>query len=146
MRGMKWFKFLIYFVLWANAIINIIMGVTYLNGSIYGLSGGETAEVYEVFPKLEGIDKLYGVGLLCLSVYALITRFSLARYKSFAPLLLYGVYILNTLAPIAYAALAAPIAGIPFSELFEIAPIIVNAVMLLINIKYFTNRSDMFCK
>ena len=146
MRGMKWFKFLIYFALWANMILNIVMAVTYLNGSVYTISGADAGTVYEVFPDLEGIDKLYAIALIGLGVYALVTRFALARFKSFAPMLLYGVYVLNTLAPIVYAFLVAPILEVSFTELLEFTSIAVNVVMLLINVKYFSNRSDMFCK
>lgn len=145
-RGMKWYKFLIYFVLWANAILNIAMGILQMTGKIYDMQGGSAADVYFVYPKMATLDKIYGIVLIGLGVYALITRFALAGYKSFAPLLLYGVYIINTIAPIVYAGIVAGILEISITELLEFTTIIVNAVMLFFNFSYFNKRSDLFTR
>ena len=143
-RGMKWFKFLIYFALWASAILNIATGVMQLTGNIYEMEGVSAAEIYDVFPKLQSIDKIYGLILIGLGVYILITRFALAKYKSFGPLLLYGVYILNLILPIVYAGITAPILGVSITELLDFTSLIVSGVMVFVNFSYFSKRSDLF--
>ena len=54
--GMKWYKFLIYFALFAGAFVNFIYGINYISGGIYVVetNGLTTADT---------VYKLYGVGL-----------------------------------------------------------------------------------
>ena len=83
-QGMKWFKFMIYFSLWANMVLNIINAIMMWTGSAYG---SEAHYVYEAFPSLKGIDGFFGFLYLCLAVFAVIVRFRLAKFKAGSPLL-----------------------------------------------------------
>ena len=56
---MNWYKFLIYFMLFASAVINAIMGIMYITGSVYSVYGGSGAnaeEIYRYFPNLKTVD------------------------------------------------------------------------------------------
>ena len=49
-QGMKWHKFLVYFALWANAILNVIMGILSLTGAKYG---AYKDLVYDYLPQMK---------------------------------------------------------------------------------------------
>lgn len=48
-RGMKWFKFIIYFQLWAGMLVNLVTAGKYFTGAYYE---GNAEMVYRVFPAL----------------------------------------------------------------------------------------------
>lgn len=75
---MKWFKFVIYFQLFAGALIGAVNAARYLTGSIYGT---DAKSVYLVFPALGTADKMYGVIVLLLAAMAIFVRMQLAKYK-----------------------------------------------------------------
>ena len=80
--GMGWYKFVIYFQLFASALINGIAGIVALTGAHYE---GEADLVYTFIPSLSTVDKLYGIVLIALAVFAIIVRFQLAQFKKTGP-------------------------------------------------------------
>ena len=75
--GMKWFHFLIYFVLWLNAGAYVLLGFLLLGFAV------------------DTLDMVYAGILLGFAVFCLITRSRLAKFKKGAPGCLYAVYILG---------------------------------------------------
>ncbi len=145
-RGMKWYKWLINFILWLSGILNILAGISQMTGMAYEAEGLTAAEVYAFFPKLESIDFIYGLGLIVLGVYAIATRYALARYKSFAPIMLYALYAVNLVGAVVYAVMVAPILQVRITKIAEIPSLIGTLVMLIINIVYFQKRADLFVR
>lgn len=140
-HGMKWYKFLIYFALFGNAILNAIGGIMCFTGANYGRSADL---VYEVFPAMKIVDLTYGAALIGLAILALVTRSALAWNKRKGPRLLFAMYILNALAGVVYAFVASGITGELLFDASVFIPLIVSIVMVAINYNYFKKRRDMF--
>ena len=83
--GMGWFKFLIYFGLWAGGIYNFVIGINMLTGNIYASQNVSPEKVYKVFPNLKGVDGFCGIVICLFSIFQIVTRFSLAKYKTVLP-------------------------------------------------------------
>ena len=142
-RPMKWHKFLIYFLLWFSAIANIVSGFQAISGSQYGASANR---VYSNFPGLKTIDIIFGLFVLFIAVFTIVTRFKLAGFKADGPKYLILVYIMSAAVSIVY--ILAVIANTPLtmgdfgSQL--IGQIIGPVIMVAINRTYYNNRADLF--
>lgn len=145
---MGWYKFLIYFALFANAALNVLSGIRSISGIQYG---EDSRTVYGVFPGLKTIDVIFGVVLFLLAAYAIVTRFQLSGLKKNGPAMLYGVYILNMICSIIYIiavyAVVSSSSAINVGSLFGsqiVSSFVVPIVFLIINIVYFGKRKDIF--
>lgn len=158
---MKWFKFIIWFSLFAGALLNLVSGIRYINGSIHG----EYAEMlYEIYGSMRTIDLVYGCFMVFIALYAIFTRIMLAGYRKIGPSLLYGLYIMIMVSGIIYAvAFQDATAANELSEYYgnfgrgisfdyvklwlQVAGnVIENVVVLCINVVYFGNRKRLFNK
>lgn len=141
--GMKWFKFLIYFGLWAGAILNFVNGIRQITGSIYLSEGIKPDLVYKTFPSLKGVDIFFGLIFCAFAVFQIVTRFYLAGFKKSAPVLLHVVYVSVGIISLMYGIIVASI--IESSIAGEmIGSLAGSVVILFINIKYFGNRKHLF--
>lgn len=144
-QPMNWFKFLIYFSLFAAAVLNLITGIRYLNGSDYG---ADADAVYRVFPDLQGLDTFMGLACIALAAVAIFARFALAGYKANGPKLLMALYIAVCAVDLIYIFAVQAILPefvvelIDFSSLYSNA--ITSAVIAIINYNYFKKRKHLF--
>ncbi len=145
---MKWFKFIIYFSLFASAVLNVITGITTLTGAQYQ---GVKNMVYLYFKDLKTADTLYGVVLLGLAAFAIFARFRLSGYRKNGPAMLNVVYIANSASALIYSIIAQAIvnntplgAGIELDLTSAIASIVTSIVMVVINTIYFKKRAHLF--
>lgn len=81
---MKWFHFLIYFALFVAAFVNIINGLVAI-----AFAGSSTTAA-----GMKPILIIYAVIMFAMSIYAIVVRFFLAKFKSNAPTMLYIYYII----------------------------------------------------
>ena len=145
---MAWFKFLIYFMLFANAAINIFTAVTYLTGSVYlgeNMTMSDVEALYMFYPTAKMIDVIYGVLLIALAAYAIFTRFQLSGFKRRGPFLFILMYVLNLVIGLLYSisitfTLEAGLLGF----ISFVPSIITSVVMIFVNIVYFRNREELF--
>lgn len=145
---MAWFKFLIYFMLFANAAINIFTAVTYLTGSVYlgeDMTMSDVEALYMFYPTAKMIDVVYGVLLIALAAYAIFTRFQLSGFKRRGPFLFILMYVLNLVIGLLY--------GISIMFTLEtgllgfisfVPSIITSVVMIFVNVVYFRKREELF--
>ena len=145
---MAWFKFLIYFMLFANAAINIFTAVTYLTGSVYlgeDMTMSDVEALYMFYPTAKMIDVIYGVLLIALAAYAIFTRFQLSGFKRRGPFLFILMYVLNLVIGLLYS--------ISIMFTFEtgllgfisfVPSIITSVVMIFVNVVYFRKREELF--
>ena len=141
---MKWYKVLIYFGLFAGAIMNAATGIKALTGMQYG---DNSALIYAYFSSLKTIDIIMGVVCIALAAFALIVRQKLAHFKSDGPMMLIVLYGLNVVVSVLYIAMVMMIVGSDVVSLTVILPSIVSSiVMILINKVYFGKRKHMFTK
>lgn len=142
--GMKWHKFLIYFLLWVGALLNITNGVLYFTGKMYG---DEAMTVYRMYPGLAGADKIMGVLCFACVVLQLVTRFALAGYKANSPKLLMGTYALGAASSVLYCILAdAAIPQLTFSGVLQdmLGTVVSSVFMIVVNHVYYNKREALF--
>ena len=73
---MKWYKALIYVILFLSALMNAAYGITLLTGAHYD---GMAALVYMAFGSLRTLDGFVGLLSIALAVAAIVTRQKLAH-------------------------------------------------------------------
>lgn len=150
---MKWFKFIIYFQLFANCFFNLVTGILYLNGTIYitqGLTEKQVELAYELLPDFQSLDQFYGIAMIIIGIFAIIVRQFLAKYKKNGPTFYYVFLAVNMILPIVYMVALSSImqeldAG---SNLFDASSmgssVAVSIAMLVANIGYFNKRKHLF--
>ena len=148
---MAWFKFIIYFQLFANAVLMLFNAVS----GISGLGYGDSAElIYAVCPMLKAVDVIYGVLCLAFAVTAVLVRQRLVRYRKNAPVLYLGyvgtvmaagliytfagVAALGTLSAFVMDAATSGIVG------NVLGTVIGAAVFFPLNYIYFKKRKELF--
>lgn len=148
--GMKWFKFLIYFLLFAIGILNIIGGITALTGGQYVVEGKDVSKaVYLLFPDLKTVDIIYGIACILLGVFQFYIRFQLAGYKTKAPSYITVMYIITAVVAAVYSFAVVGIVPdqiVGHDELIGqgIGSIVGAVVMLIVNKTYFDKRKNLF--
>ncbi|MBQ2862611.1 MAG: zinc ribbon domain-containing protein [Clostridia bacterium] len=86
-KPMKWYKFLIYFALWAGGILNILNGwLSYF--------GANTQDHILNYMSV-GARSLFSVLMILLGVFSIYVRYQLAGFKSRGPVLLIASYIVS---------------------------------------------------
>ena len=152
--GMGWFKFLIYFWLFAFGIAYILFGIAMLAGnghyeSVYGVAVNVSSLYYYSFPSLKIVDIIYGIFLILVGGDAIFARMQLAAYRA------YGIkHLKNTLTTaIAVNVIYMVVAAIIFGGMTEylsaffatpVSMVIVVVIILAINSSYFRKRAYMF--
>jgi len=139
--GMKWFKFTIYFQLFACALINFYNGLMMVTGAQYGAAA---AGVYADFPTLKFIDLGMGGLSIALAAFSLYTRFQLAGFKKHAPQLMYSMLVLNLVYIVAFNVLASVVLHTSTFDARTYGNITGAALLLIIDVIYFGNRADLF--
>ena len=140
-RGMKWFKFIIYFQLWAGMLVNLVTAGKYFTGAYYE---GNAEMVYRFFPALQPLDIVMGVVCLALAVYAVVVQRALAKFRAKGPMMYYLMYIVNTAVTVLYLIIGSIIIGQSAFTAEVAGSIIGSIVMLFVNIPYFNNRKHLF--
>lgn len=140
-RGMKWFKFIIYFQLWAGMLVNLVTAGKYFTGAYYE---GNAEMVYDFFPALQPLDIVMGVFCLALAVYAVVVQRALAKFRAKGPMMYYLIYIVSTAGTVLYLLIASIILGQSVFTAEVAGSIIGSLVMIFINIPYFNNRKHLF--
>ena len=140
-RGMKWFKFIIYFQLWAGMLVNLVTAGKYFTGAYYE---GSAEMVYRFFPALQPLDIVMGVVCLALAVYAVVVQRALAKFRAKGPMMYYLMYIVNTAVTVLYLLIGSIIIGQSAFTAEVAGSIIGSIVMLFVNIPYFNNRKHLF--
>lgn len=140
---MKWFKFLIYFSLFAAAVLNGLSGISTLTGAHYG---GLTDTVYAVFGGMQAVDLIFGLGMIGLAAFNIYTRVRLAGFYQNGPKMLTLVYMLSMVLSIGYVVAAQVVCGgvLELDLTSLISNVITSVVMIIINGVYFTKRAALF--
>ena len=150
---MRWYYFLIYFSLFASAVLNVIDALRLFTGTYYISveSGNYTASVYGQHAGLFPLDRIYAVALLLYAAFLVYTRFALAAYRRHAPMCLLFTYVVQFTVYAAYAVANIWIVQSTVSEeliyqqiLLIFMELLVSALMLYLNRIYFEKRKHLF--
>ena len=129
---MKWFKFLIYFGLFAGAVLNAISGIQMLTGAQYD---GYEDLVYAVFDGLKTVDVLAGLALLALAALGIYTRMRLAGYYKNGPQMLTYVYAGGVAINLLYVLGVHMVLG-ELAEDIDMTSMITSLILLVVDILY----------
>ena len=144
---MKWFKFLIYFGLFASFVLNIYGGGMILAGAHYG-SEQEASLVYAVFEDLKTLDIIVGIGMLAAGVLALYARFRLAGYRQNGPKMITALYttalVTNTICIIGLTAIVSEASSQEIDMSSYFANLATSFAMIVANSVYFKKRQHLF--
>ncbi len=141
---LKYYKFLIYFFLWASAILTFAAGILQLSGLVWELSGVAAAEIYAVMPAYRVVDISYGGMQILVAIMTIVARFKLARFKKSAPVFYIILLVISMIMPIIYAIASAIILEVGFLEIFDFAGCIGNIIGIIVNSIYFGKRKSLF--
>jgi len=152
---MKWFKFLIYFSLFAGAILNAATGASLLTGSIYEMRGGVDPDaVYAILPDMKTVDMAYGVFAILIAVMGIVTRFMLSGFSKNGPKMYLAMLILSIVASLIYSIAADSILSEFYKDIGSTNDVsllsenlpsaFTSFAMLVCNITYFKKRQHLF--
>ncbi len=152
---MKWFKFLIYFSLFAGALLNVSTGFRYLSGAVYD----QKDVVYEVFDKIKTYDTVMAIAIFVGAAISIYARFVLASYSSKSKYVIMIPYLYSGVVSLVYKVFmssymkeVAMEAGV-YEQLKQnidpvftsgIFSIIVGVALAAVNYIYFNERSHIF--
>ena len=145
--GMKWYKFLIYFLLFFSAVANLYNGFTIFTGAHYDDAAGyEGASdiIYRLYDGLKGADVMMAIFCFAMAVYAIVVRFALAGYKKNGPKMFIAMYIASIVINAIYALVTSNITAIGFFEIYNPFSLVGSLIMIYANTVYFRNRERMF--
>ena len=141
---MNWYKFLIYFGLFASGVLNVINGILMLTGGHYN---GAAEFVYSVFDGLQVLDILVGLMSIGCGAFAIYTRFRLSGFCKNGPAMLTYVYIAGAVVSVVYLFGLMLIMEEAF-ELVDISSYIgslaISVAMIFANKAYFDKRKHLF--
>lgn len=144
---MKWYKFLIYFSLFATAVIGVLTGLNFLTGNIYSAQElGLTTDIVYTFygESLRVVDLVYALANFTLAAFAVYVRFQLSAFKKDAPTLLYILHAMGVVISIAYNIALSVLFGIEIEFATLIGSTIGTAVHVWLNYIYFQKRKWLF--
>lgn len=149
--GMKWYKFLIYFSLFASAFLNFVNGILYISGMIYDIAGSApgfdsmSQAVYAAYPSLRIADLITGVLYIAVGIFSLVVRSQLAKFKKPAPNSLLVLYAAVLVITVVYTVFVSAVTGVGIlSDPTLISNIVTSLAMILLNHIYFKKRKHLF--
>lgn len=145
---MKWFKFVIYFQLFANCVMNAISAISAFTGVQYL---GEAESVYSYIDGLKGVDTIYGILLLGLAALAIIARMRLAKFCIDGPKFYHILLVAQMAVSVFYIiAVNSAVSNSIVAAYYEpdytsvISSLVTTGVMLACNVAYFKKRTHLF--
>ena len=139
-QGMKWHTFLIWYGLFFRAIHEVLNGIVYILSAL--MSDGVQRTVLE-----KGTLIVFGLAAFFFAIYAVYTRFELARFRKRAPLELTTLTAMDFIIRLAsvsvsmlvlHRSIAELITPLAFWKMFWPVP------CLVINYYYYNKRTDLF--
>ena len=140
-RGMKWFKFIIYFQLWASLLSALIAAEKYFTGAYYE---GYADWAYSFYGGLRELDICMGILYIALGVYAVFVQRSLAKLRAKGPVMYYSFCAASIALALLNVIAASLIVGYSLFSADIAAELALSVILLFINIRYFNNRKHLF--
>ena len=150
---MKWWKFLIYFSLFAGALLTLSTGIQYLSGRIYlsqGLTQNDIELFYSLYPPHKTLDTIYGIICFGLAAFAIIARFRLDKYHRTGPMCIYILPSASLFFSSVYTILSYKLVYVDISQFLPqiygqiIGQLIVVVIYVWLNYVYFRKRRALF--
>lgn len=146
--GMGWFKYIIWFQLFANGLLNVSNAIACFSGRFHGR---DYEILFSMAPEMKSVTMLYGALLLALAGFAVFTRFRLSGFFRNGPGCYLALLCVQVVTAIVFSVLfQVIIVSSPASRYFEmnhldtISSATTNIIMLIWNIFYFRKRRHLF--
>ena len=144
-KPMKWHKFLIYFSLWAGAVLLVLGGISFIAGKVYGEMG---ARIYQAFPAMRFVDIAYGLALIGVAAYMIYTRFQLAGFREGAPQKLLILLALSPVLEWGYFLLVSAVTGVSITQIRSgggfVGELIGAVIGIWLHKIYYGKRAELF--
>lgn len=118
--------------------------VLYMTGSIYETEQIDPLTVYSLYPGVKAVDIVYGILLLVLAIFMIVTRFQLSGLKKNGPKMIVALYGLNIAIAIIYAILISCTTDYMAFDASTVSQCVFPIVMAIVNKVYFDRRKDIF--
>lgn len=145
---MKWYKFLIYFSLFAGAALNCYNAIQILTGKQYTYNGfNQSDRIYSYYSGLQAVDIIYGLLIIVLSMFGIVTRQKLKGFSKQGPKFILWFYVGSLILSLTYLVIVTLITEIQLSELLStrfVTSITTGIIMIFANKTYFANREHLF--
>lgn len=150
---MNWYKFVIYFLFFANAVINVIGAIGYFSGSTTSaLAEGMVSAnwIYAMYPALRGLMYFMGIVALASAVLAIVGRQWMAHFDKRGIIALAVLYIIGIVSNVIYMVGLMTIIQVGIGDLgvtaisSMIGSIVGGVVALVLNMIYFKKRAHLF--
>lgn len=141
---MNWYKFVIYFQLFAAAAMRIWTAKQYFCGDFYG--GREIAmQIYAVWGKLQILDIAAGVLSVALAFYMIVVRQKLYYYMKNVEWYYFAIYPAAAVIDMGYVFMSNRIVGIRIDNTaLTIVSAAESLIMAGLNYIYFRKRKELF--
>lgn len=147
---MKWHRFLMV-VMIIGAILTIISAVGFLSGNVYLREGLQPDKVYEVYPGMKNIDRIYGIAMIAVGAFQIIVRNQLNAFRKSGPKFLMILYVAAIVANLIYylgvvSALKDHVGETAIAELrtSNLTQMIALVIYAVINYVYYKKRKSLF--
>ena len=97
-----------------------------------------------MFRSLKIVDILYGIILIEIAAFAIITRMALSQFKAIGPTLLYAMCASGAVLVLIYSIIVSAITGVNFIGGSTIGSIVGSIIFIVLNKKYFDKRKSLF--
>ena len=148
---MGWYYVLIYFLLFANAVVSFGYVLYYY----FGWCFGQYSETWQkTYPQLHTVMLIYSGAALLIGIWSILTRFSLAHFSRLGPVMLNLLYIVKVVFPLSFLPVAFSVMGSEFNigDAFGMTSVLTyiqsgfSLLVLICNIPYFLKRRKFFDK
>ncbi len=134
MLNNKWYKFLIYFALWAMAFINIAIGIIFISGTHYKLLSLTKNVVYSYYLDLQKVDKFLGYVHILISIYIINVFYNLFGLKKGSLNMLLAMHVIIIFFRVLYF-IVCPL-NLQAFKLYNILSLIINILLIIFNYCY----------
>ena len=142
-KSLKWYKFLIYFALFALCAFFIYRAVCIASGKVY-FDAHTAGVIYTYYPDLETVNLFLCVVYVFLAGFSIVTRRRLAARRKNAPVFCTVLFAMCAVLPLITARLSSNATGIFDFRFLSGAACVFWAAAAFFNYYYFQNRRDLF--
>lgn len=144
--GMKWYRFIIYFSLFAGMLVSLYEAYQALSGAMYSTDASELKQIYAYFDGLQASSMIFGVLFILTAAFAFLVRQRLAEFRRNAPQLFMAYLITSIVITIGFNAVISGIVEMSIWTSQSISSLVSSAIMVAVNFVYFNKRKHLFVK
>ncbi|MBR0091634.1 MAG: zinc ribbon domain-containing protein [Lachnospiraceae bacterium] len=141
---MNWFKFIIYFQLFASCVVASISAITLITGAIWDGQGIPSNLLYAMYPSLRIVCIIAGIVEIGVAVFSILCRQKLAGFQKGGPQFYWGLLATNIILSVFLTIALSSILGVAVIDSTISTQLVVGAVMLGVNVVYFRKRMHLF--